>query len=53
MQKHSYNVVYTLQSKLANASKDFKHALEVRSEVLISDIYEYVHLINELNCPRT
>ena len=35
MQKHSSNVVYTLQSKLANVSKDFKTVLEVRSEVNI------------------
>lgn len=34
MQKHSSNVVYTLQSKLANVSKDFKHVLEVRNENL-------------------
>jgi len=34
MQKHSCNVVYTLQSKLANVSKDFKNVLEVRSENL-------------------
>ena len=33
MQKHSCNVVYTLQSKLANVSKDFKNVLEVRNEV--------------------
>jgi hypothetical protein len=33
MQKHSSNVVYTLQSKLATVHKDFKHVLEVRSEV--------------------
>jgi syntaxin 5 len=33
MQKHSSNVVYTLQSKLANVSKDFKQVLEVRNEV--------------------
>ena len=33
MQKHSCNVVYTLQSKLANVSKDFKSVLEVRNEV--------------------
>lgn len=33
MQKHSINVVYTLQSKLANVSKDFKQVLEVRNEV--------------------
>jgi len=32
MQKHSSNVVYTLQSKLANVSKDFKQVLEVRNE---------------------
>lgn len=31
-QKHSSNVVYTLQSKLADMSKDFKQVLEVRSE---------------------
>ncbi len=36
MQKHSSNVVYTLQSKLANVSKDFKQVLEVRNEVNIS-----------------
>jgi syntaxin 5 len=34
MQKHSCNVVYTLQSKLANVSKDFKQVLEVRNENL-------------------
>jgi syntaxin 5 len=34
MQKHSTNVVYTLQSKLANVHKDFKQVLEVRSENL-------------------
>lgn len=33
MQKHSSNVVYTLQSKLANVPKDFKHVLEVRNKV--------------------
>ena len=33
MQKHSSNVVYTLQSKLAHMSKDFKSVLEVRNEV--------------------
>lgn len=32
MQKHSNNVVYTLQSKLAYMSKDFKQVLEVRNE---------------------
>lgn len=32
MQKHSNSVVYTLQSKLAYMSKDFKQVLEVRSE---------------------
>lgn len=32
MQKHSNSVVYTLQSKLAYMSKDFKNVLEVRSE---------------------
>ncbi len=35
MQKHSCNVVFTLQSKLANVSNDFKHTLETRNEVLI------------------
>lgn len=34
MQKHSNSVVYTLQSKLAYMSKDFKQVLEVRSEVI-------------------
>jgi syntaxin 5 len=34
MQKHSFNVVFTLQSKLANVSKDFKNVLEVRNENL-------------------
>lgn len=34
IQKHSSNVVYTLQSKLANVSKDFKNVLEVRTENL-------------------
>lgn len=34
MQKHSSNVVYSLQSKLAHMSKDFKQVLEVRSENL-------------------
>lgn len=34
MQKHSSNVVYSLQSKLAHVSKDFKQVLEVRSENL-------------------
>ncbi len=33
MQKHSCNVVFTLQSKLANVSNDFKHTLETRNEV--------------------
>ncbi len=33
MQKHSCNVIYTLQSKLQNMSLDFKQVLEVRSEV--------------------
>jgi len=32
MQKHSFNVVYTLQSKLANVSNVFKSALETRNE---------------------
>lgn len=32
LQKHSNNVVYTLQSKLAYMSKDFKQVLEVRNE---------------------
>ena len=36
MQKHSSNVVYSLQSKLAHMSKDFKQVLEVRSEVINS-----------------
>jgi len=35
MQKHSSSVVYNLQSKLANMSKDFKQVLEVRNEVRI------------------
>ena len=34
MQKHSSNIVFTLQSKLANVHKDFKQVLEVRSENL-------------------
>jgi syntaxin 5 len=34
MQKHSTNVVYTLQSKLANVSNNFKKVLEVRNENL-------------------
>ena len=56
MQKHSCNVVYTLQSKLANVSKDFKNVLEVRSEV-IYNLYpifmRQLYLINELYEPRT
>lgn len=34
MQKHSSNVVYSLQSKLVNVSSNFKHVLEVRTENL-------------------
>ncbi|CAF0957816.1 unnamed protein product [Brachionus calyciflorus] len=34
MQKHSSNVVYSLQSKLVNVSSSFKHVLEVRNENL-------------------
>lgn len=33
MQKHSNNIVYSLQSKLVNVSSNFKHVLEVRNEV--------------------
>ena len=33
MQKHAFNVVYTLQSKLANVSNEFRSALETRNEV--------------------
>ena len=33
MQKHSFNVVFTLQSKLANVSSEFRTALETRNEV--------------------
>lgn len=32
MQKHSFNVVFTLQSKLANVSSEFRTALETRNE---------------------
>ena len=39
IQKHSSNVVYTLQSKLANVSKDFKNVLEVRNEVRLKTNY--------------
>ena len=33
MQKHCANVVFTLQSKLANVSSDFKNTLETRNQV--------------------
>lgn len=34
MQKHSNNIVYSLQSKLVNVSSNFKQVLEVRNENL-------------------
>lgn len=50
MQKHSSNVVYTLQSKLANVSKDFKHVLEVRNEVGFAIHYvSLIEIIGKLN----